>query len=227
MTTVNTPTTKPTPVTEPVRSDAQRVDGDGWAGLVLVAALVAMALVAGLIYTFSVAVMPALADADDRTFVETMQRFNDNPAFQISFIGALALTGLAAVLLRLRGRGPAVRWAVAALVLYGIVLAITFGLHIPLNNDIDGVDLGRVADVADVRDDVEGPWVAGNIVRTVFSTAAVAALGWALVLHGRTTAVRKAGASAGGSSPGTQLPAPGTRWAGQEVAGGRADGRHV
>ena len=51
------------------------------------AALVAMALVAGLIYTFSVAVMPNLADADDRTFVVTMQRFDQNPAFQVTFTG--------------------------------------------------------------------------------------------------------------------------------------------
>ena len=55
------------PVAEPVRS--ARLDGDGWTGLVLGAALVAMALVTGLIYTFSVAVMPNLAGADDRTFV--------------------------------------------------------------------------------------------------------------------------------------------------------------
>jgi hypothetical protein len=82
--TVNTPTTAPTPVAVPVRS-ARRVDGDGWTGHVLVAALVALALVTGLIYTFSVAVMPALADADDRTFVATMQRFNDNPVFQVTF----------------------------------------------------------------------------------------------------------------------------------------------
>ena len=58
-------------VAEPVRSARDRVDGDGRTGLVLGAALVAMALVTGLIYTFSVAVMPNLAGADDRTFVAT------------------------------------------------------------------------------------------------------------------------------------------------------------
>ena len=93
------------PVAEPVRSARHRVDGDGWTGLVLGAALVAMALVAGLCYTFSVAVMPNLADADDRTFVATMQRFNDNPVFQVTFTGALVLTALAAVLQRRHGPG--------------------------------------------------------------------------------------------------------------------------
>jgi uncharacterized membrane protein len=189
--TVNTQTTKPTPMAEPVRSVRHRVDDDKWTGRVLVAALVALALVTGLIYTFSVAVMPALADADDRTFVETMQRFNDNPVFVLTFGAALVLLALAPVLQRRLGPSVATRWTVAALVLYGIVLAITFGFHIPLNNDIDGANLDRVADVADVRDDVEGPWVAGNIVRVVFSTAAVAALGWALLLHRRSTPDRK------------------------------------
>jgi uncharacterized membrane protein len=187
------------PVAEPVRSTPHRVDGDGWTGLVLGAALVAMALVAGLCYTFSVAVMPNLADADDRTFVETMQRFNDDPVFQVTFAAALVLTALAAVLQRRHGPEVAVRWTVVALVLYAIVLAVTFGIHIPLNDDIDRAgDSARIADLADVRNEFEGPWVAWNIVRTLLSTAAVAALGWALFMRGRSTADRTARASAGG-----------------------------
>lgn len=197
----NTPTTKPTLVAEPVRSTRHRVDGDGWTGHVLGAALVAMALVAGLNFTFSVAVMPNLDGADDRTFVVIMQRFNPNPVFGLSFTVALVLAGLAAVLQRRHGPGAAVRWTVSALVLYGIVLAVTFGLHFPLNAELDrAVDPGRTTDFADVRNQVEGPWVVGNIVRTLLSTASVAALGRALFLHGRGTTDRKAGASAGGPS---------------------------
>jgi uncharacterized membrane protein len=165
--------------------------GDGWPGFVLGAALVAMALVAGLIWTFSVAVMPNLAGADDRTFVGTMQRFNENPAFPLTFTVALVLTTLAAVLQR-RSTGVAVRWTVAALVLYAVVLAVTAGLHIPLNDELDRAgDPDGIVDLAGVRNQFEGPWVAGNIVRTLFSTAAVAALARALLLHGRSTAVRR------------------------------------
>ena len=186
------------PVAEPDRSARHRVDGDGPTGIVLGAALVAMALVAGLCYTFSVAVMPNLADADDRTFVATMQRFNQNPAFQITFTAALVLTALAVVLSRRHRPGTVVRWTAAALVLYGIVLAVTAGIHIPLNNEIDDAgDPNRIADLAHVRNQHEGPWVAWNIVRTLFSTAAVAALARALFLHGRSTADRNTEASAG------------------------------
>jgi uncharacterized membrane protein len=173
----------------------------GRTGLVLGAALVAMALVAGLIYSFSVGVMPNLAGADDRTFVVTMQRFNENPAFFLSFAGALVLTALAAVLQRRHGPAVATRWTVAALVLYGIVFAVTLGINVPLNDELDragGPD--RITDLAHVRNQFEGPWVAANIVRTLLSTAAVAALARALFLHGRSTADRKAGASAGGPS---------------------------
>jgi uncharacterized membrane protein len=189
------------PVAEPVRSARHRVDRDGWTGLVLGAALVAMALVAGLNYTFAVAVMPNMAGADDHTFVATMQRFNDNPVFQISFTGALVLTALAAVLQRGHSPRVAVRWTVAALVLFGIVFAITLGINVPLNDEIDQAgDPDRIADLAHVRDQFEDPWVAANIVRTLVCTAAVAALARALFLHGRGTDDRQAGATAGGPS---------------------------
>jgi uncharacterized membrane protein len=198
------------PMAEPVPSARHRLDGDGWTGLALVAALVAMTLVTGLLFTFSAAVMPALADAGDRTFVEIMHRFNDNPVFQLTFTLALVLTAVAAVLQlqRRRGSDGALRWTIAALVLYAVVVAVTFAVNIPLNNDVDqAAEPDRITDLANlanVRDDVEGPWVAWNIVRTVLSIASVAAVGRALLLHGRSTADRQAGASA--SSP--ALPPP-------------------
>jgi uncharacterized membrane protein len=173
-------------------TDRHHVEGDGWTGLVLVGALVAMALVAGLNQTFAVAVMPNLAGADDHTFVATVQRFNENPVFPISFTAALVLTPLAAVLQRRQGPGVAVRWTVAALVLYALVLIVTAGIHIPLNDEIDQAgDPDRIADLAHVRNRFEGPWVAANIVRTLLCTAAVAALARALLLHGRGSQVAR------------------------------------
>jgi uncharacterized membrane protein len=199
------------PMAETVSSAADRVGGDGWTGHVLVAAMVALALVTGLNYTFSVAVMPALADADDNTFVEITQRFNDNPVFQLTYFVALALMVVAPLVQRRRGSGVALRWTVAALVLYGVVVAVTLGIHVPLNDDIDQVSTSDgVASLAKARDDFEDPWVAWHVVRTVLSTAAVAALARALLWHGRGTTDRTAGASAGGPSsapPTTAFPA--------------------
>jgi uncharacterized membrane protein len=77
-----------------------------------------------------------------------------------------------------------VRWSVAALVLFVIVFALTLAVNVPLNEEIDRAgDPDRIADLAQVRDDFEGPWVIANIVRTVLSAAAVAAVGVSLVLH--------------------------------------------
>lgn len=168
---------------------AIRNHDDRLTGAALIASLVSLALVAGLNYTFATAVMPNLAGADDRTFVATVQRYNQNPVFPLSFTAALALTVLALVLQRRQGPGPAPRWTAVALALYGVVIAITGALHIPLNNEIDRAgDPDRIADLAAVRHDFEGPWVAGNVVRTLVCTAAVAALGRALLLHGRRRA---------------------------------------
>jgi hypothetical protein len=68
----------------------------------------------------------------------------------------------------------------------------------PLNNDlVDAGDPSRIADPAGVRDDFEGPWVAWHVVRTVLTTAALGALAYALLLHGRAErepAQRAAGA---------------------------------
>jgi uncharacterized membrane protein len=155
-----------------------------------------LALVAGLNFTFAVAVMPNMAGVDDHTFVEVTQRFNKNPVFPVSFTLALILMVFAIVLQASLARGAAVRWTIVALVLYGVVLAITAGLHIPLNYEIDQVgDPGRIKDIAHVRDRFEGPWVAGNIVRTLFCTAALAALARALLLLGRQR-TRPGGANA-------------------------------
>jgi uncharacterized membrane protein len=165
---------------------AGKSGGGAWTGLALGAALVVMALVAGLNFTFAVVVMPNLAGVDDRTFVEVTQGFNTNPVFPLSFTLALLLTALAAVLQGIFGSRAALRWTISALVLYGVVLAITAGLHIPLNLQIDEAgDPDRIKDLAHVRDQFETPWVVGNVVRTLFCTAAVGALGRAMFLQGR------------------------------------------
>jgi len=162
-------------------------------GAALVAATVTMGLVAGLFYVFSHAIMPGLGRSDDRTFVGGFQAIDKaiiNPWFLISFLGALVFTALAAVL-HLGGDGrPVLPWIVAALVLYGAALAITFTVNIPLNNRIQAAGApDRIADLAAVRGAFEATWVRWNIARALTSTAAFACLTWALVLHGRTTSL--------------------------------------
>lgn len=166
---------------------------------VLVAATVAVGLMAGLFFAFSVAVMPGLAKAADRTLVDAMQRINiaiQNGWFLLVFGGSLLLCAAAVALcLRDAGRGP-LPWVIAATVLYLAVLVVTFGVNIPLNDRLDAAgDPGSLADPAAVRERFEAAWVRWNLVRTLLCTAALGCLGQALVLSGRAAveAARRTG----------------------------------
>jgi uncharacterized membrane protein len=193
---------------KPANGDRERMDGDYAqpalenrptvndptgvdcnADIVLCAAVIAMGLVAGLFYFSSIAVMPALTAADDRTLVDAMQQMIDkieNPAFFVTFLGAPALAAIAVVQARRSGAAQPAGWIVAGLALYTVMVVITFAVHIPLNDDLKKAgDPARVENLAAVRDDFVTPWVAWDIVRTLASTAAFGSLAWALVLRGR------------------------------------------
>jgi uncharacterized membrane protein len=157
----------------------------------LVAATVASGLAAGVFYAFSVGVMAGLKHSSDRTFVEAMQDMNTyivNGWFMLSFLGALALPALAAVLQYRSGAGrrTVLPWIIAGFVLYGITFLITGGVSIPLNDQLaEAGSPDRIHDLAAVRADFESKWIAWNVVRTLTSTAAFCCLGWALVRYGR------------------------------------------
>jgi uncharacterized membrane protein len=164
-------------------------DADRNAGIVLGLAVIAMGLVAGLFFFSSVAVMPALTAADDRTLVDAMQQMIDkieNPAFFATFLGAPALAAVALFQARRSGSPKTAGWIVAGFVLYAVMVVVTFAVHIPLNDDLTQAgDPARIENLAAVRDDFVTPWVAWDIVRTLASTAAFGCLVWALVLRGR------------------------------------------
>jgi uncharacterized membrane protein len=152
----------------------------------LIAAILTTGLTAGLFFTFSVAVMPALAASSDKTYVEAMRKINIaiiNPLFLTCFLGALVL-GLLALVLHIPKDGrQALPWIIAGVVCYSAVIMITGGANIPLNNELE--KLGAAGDIAGARQHFENAWVAWNIVRTVFNIAAFGCLAWALILHGR------------------------------------------
>jgi uncharacterized membrane protein len=167
---------------------------DRSAGIVLGAAVLAMGLLAGLYFFSAIAVMPALTAADDRTLVDAMQQMIDkieNPAFFLVLFGAPALAAVALVQARGTGQTEIAGWIVAGLALYTVMVIITFAVHIPLNEDLkDAGDPARIDNIAEVRDDFVGPWVAWDIVRTLVTTAAFGALTWALALRTRARQVQ-------------------------------------
>jgi uncharacterized membrane protein len=184
--------TQQTPANRPAASDPARADRN--AGIVLGAAVFAMGLLAGLYFFSAIAVMPALSAADDRTLVDAMQQMIDkieNPAFFLVLFGAPVLAGVALAQARSTGAAGTTGWIVAGLVLYAVMVVITFAVHIPLNDDLQAAgDPARIENLAAVRDDFVTPWVAWDIVRTLATMAAFGSLAWALVLRGRATSPR-------------------------------------
>jgi len=159
------------------------------AGRVLGVATVGMGLLAGLFYGYACSVMPGLGRADDRTLVDAMQQINkaiENPVFFATFLGAPALVVWALVLERRSGSRDVQRWIAAALVLYAIAFVVTFAFNIPLNDELEHAgDPARITDLARVRDDFAGPWVAWNVVRTLAMTGSFCCLARALFVHAR------------------------------------------
>jgi uncharacterized membrane protein len=156
----------------------------GLGGGVLFVATLASGLVAGLFFAYSVSVMRGLARARDGTFVEAMQQINVailNGWFALAFLGAPLSTSLA-VLLHLGSEDPVgMSLLLTSAGLSGATLAITFGVSVPLNNDLA---TATAAEAAVARRAFEARWVRWNLARTVTSTAAFGSLAGALLLSG-------------------------------------------
>ena len=154
----------------------------------LVLATMSMGLMAGVFGLYAHTVMPGLRRTDDRTFVGAFQALDRaiiNPWFMVGgFMGALVLT-LAAAALHI-GVASVLPWTLVALVLYLIVVVITFRINLPRNNAIKAAgDPDAIADLAAVRERFdETLWNRWNVVRAVLSTIAFAGLAWALVEYG-------------------------------------------
>jgi uncharacterized membrane protein len=155
--------------------------------VVLLAGTITMGLMAGVFMIFSVAVMPGLGRTDDRTFVGAFQAIDRailNPLFLSTFLGALLLPGLAALLHLPAGARPVLPWILAALVAYLAVVVITGRVHVSLNNEIKAAGQpDQIPDLAAVRSRFESRWVRWNLVRTVLTVLAFGLLTWALVEH--------------------------------------------
>ncbi len=154
----------------------------------LVAATVTSGLAAGTYSSYAHTIMPGLAATNDRTFIAAFQSTNraiNNPWFiGGTFLGSLGLTVAAAVLTR---GEPA--WSPSLLAAGTAVAttAVTFAVHLPLNNAITAAgDPDTLPNPAEVRARFnEGRWRAWNLVRVATSIATVGSLAWALILNGR------------------------------------------
>src|SRR5581483_3511828 len=116
------------------------------AALAVVAATVALTLtgaMAGLFFSFSVAVMLALDDIAAGHAIPAMQSINRrilNPVFLFAFIGAPIAAGLTGALLLALGQRAAALICFAATAVYLLgALAPTAAANVPMNAALEGV----------------------------------------------------------------------------------------
>ena len=140
--------------------------------IILLLTAIATALIAGLFYSWCVAVAPGLGKMADREYIGAMQSLNatiQNALFFASFVGALALLPLNAVLQGRENFSLRFWLSVAAAALYILgVFVITATGNVPLNNDLAAfrLDGANMEDVRQQRAFFEEPWNQLNIMRT-------------------------------------------------------------
>ncbi len=149
-----------------------------------VAAAVASALVAGVMFAFSTSVMPALGRRPAPEGIGAMQAMNSailNPAFGLAFGGAALLCAALAVTAPftvdeshalLRGVG-------AALYVVG-TFGVTMAINVPMNVELDAADAAAPEGTAVWRRYLRR-WTAWNTLRTILGAAASALLVISLV----------------------------------------------
>lgn len=144
----------------------------------LLLSIISSGLVGGLLYGWTVSVLPGLRRITDTNYVSTMQSINRqiiNPLFTIPYIIAPAILAVAAVVHFRAGQNRRAGLLASASVTYLVgVIGVTFGGNIPLNNTLDAFDLGSSGAnaITSVRSHYEGRWNSWHYARTVASVVA-------------------------------------------------------
>ena len=143
------------------------------------AAALGCALMAGLFFAFSVAVMGALARIQPPEGIRAMQSINRvilNPLFLIIFLGTAAVCLLVAVASLWRWHEAGAACMVTGCVLYLVgTFLVTMLCNVPLNSALDAAAPSS-PDGARLWARYLSTWTAWNHVRAITSTAATAAL---------------------------------------------------
>lgn len=132
-----------------------------------VVATLTTGLAAGFFYTYEASVTRALAEVDDRTYVQSFQAINEtiqNPAFGLVFFGSIPILLVAAGLQW--SAAATTRRAMLALApaLYLVGVIITATGNVPLNDELAMVD-SATPTVAAARADFEDDWNRLNLTR--------------------------------------------------------------
>jgi uncharacterized membrane protein len=141
---------------------------------VLILAVFLCSLVAGFLFAFAVVVMPGIRNLDDGSFIRAFQVIdrviqNNQPLFVIVWAGsALALIAATALGVWTLSGLNRLFMVIAALIYLFCVQLPTMTINIPLNNELQRLDLGTTDETTRkrARDGFEPRWNRWNVFRT-------------------------------------------------------------
>ena len=143
---------------------------------VLLSALLC-ALVAGLVLTFAVVVMPGIRTLGSRDYLKAFKAIdgviqNNQPVFMLVWLGSVVVLLATAVLgiWRLEGIDRMLLLVACASYMFG-VQAPTVTINIPLNNRLQSQDLDTMpeSEVLATAGDFDSRWLRWNTIRTVIA----------------------------------------------------------
>ncbi|MEM8556241.1 MAG: DUF1772 domain-containing protein [Bacteroidota bacterium] len=152
--------------------------------LLLLAATLLCSLTTGLVFAFTVVVMPGIRTLSDRDFLgafKAMDRIiqNNDPRFLLVWVGSVVTLIAATVVYApaLSGMPQALLFGAVALFFVGVQLP-TFVFNVPLNNQLQALDLHTLdtAGLEAARAQFEARWIFWNAFRTACGVIATGIL---------------------------------------------------
>ena len=143
---------------------------------VLLSALLC-SLVAGLVFTFAIVVMPGIRNLGDLAFLKSFKAMdlviqNNQPIFILVWLGSVVVLLLSTMLgiWQLEGLNRILLGVACAFYLFGVHLP-TVTINIPLNNHLQSQDLDTITEPAllETTANFESRWLRWNAIRTVFA----------------------------------------------------------
>ena len=150
---------------------------------VLLSALLC-SLVAGLVFTFAIVVMPGIKNLGDLSFLKSFKAMdrviqNNQPVFMLVWLGSAVVLLVSTVLgiWQLEGLDRILLVVACAIYLFGVHLP-TVAINIPLNNHLQSLDLDTMTESAllETTARFESRWLRWNAIRTVLAILTTALL---------------------------------------------------
>ena len=139
--------------------------------------ILSCSLVTGFIFTFAIIVMPGLSKLGDKEFLKAFQVTdaviqNKQPIFMLIWVGSI-VSVLSLILISIAYLGLSETWLIVLVALIYLlgVQGITILIHLPLNNQIQKLNLEKLKDenLKNERLNFETKWNFFNNIRTTIA----------------------------------------------------------